>query len=937
MKFTLKLLLILSLLLAGIYAATPLWLPYIVSKKLPPAWQLEKLESGYPGLSGINISLLRVGGELGTAKMVLTAADTRLNYRGLKTDVDSLSLDVYMQETEDWSVAAITPDDLSLPVISFNGELPQLAIRQMRATLHQDTDVETGKPGATGPLVLVFEAIKLALRPDGSFHAASHVSFEEFPRVSGRVEVDVSANLLKTDIRFPAAMDSPAWLAVQMQQERQADNTATRIQAVFDTLPTHRDWLDPILLRGTGGGLGHMDGKLEMQATFTGQDLQYIESVSLASEKLQLLTSSGTLDISAELLASRNDGKVIVKLPTAAKIQYQDHAGRIDDLLTSAVPGFQHTPWQNVKTLSELAPDSHFVVQAGLHPAATFNGAINFSLSSSAESLSIQVTDLQIEVEDFSRPESTTTTGLIKFDFKEDNPFAYLSDELNLKADKLSISGTGNLRSNDQTIDFEQTGEFEARFENLQATLLAGQNFKSDRFVMQGQLDFDLPRTTPDNPVNFHFNGPVSAFNPVINLPADEQSPPLAAAADDISMTAELISANGKLISTGNGILNHGRIPALATSAVRTEVTWQALDLLKLSGKLSTKTLGFSSEMDGQTWTGFDFDGSFVLPGNADINGSGVLKFENGLLLPIEFDGNTHTSQWEVTLPDSTIKLNQLGSLLSVAHFELPASIQLRKGFIDLRGKVLVGEDISATMTVNGFDMEASMLESSVRKASFTFNTAYEQTLSARGSLAIESVGLAGGIDVANLRADLDLENTETFALQDLYAEVFDGQLKLGKLRLSNHRIEDTTVELSHINLGRLLAFADVEGLQGTGSLEILLPVGSDETGIYIKNGTFISNGPGHLAYTKEGVAGSNIGLQALENFQYQVLSGTIDYQSNGTYQMAFHLEGKNPDLYGGHPIVFNLTINGLLPELFEAMFITGNFEESVLNQIRTH
>jgi len=124
--------------------------------------------------------------------------------------------------------------------------------------------------------------------------------------------------------------------------------------------------------------------------------------------------------------------------------------------------------------------------------------------------------------------------------------------------------------------------------------------------------------------------------------------------------------------------------------------------------------------------------------------------------------------------------------------------------------------------------------------------------------------------------------------------------------------------------------------LEGTGYLDISLPVGSDQTGVYVKNGTFKSAGPGRLAYTKEGVAGSNIGLQALENFQYKDLSGKINYQSDGTYQITIRLEGQNPDLYGGHPVVFNLNIGGSLPELFEAMFITGSFEESILNQIRT-
>ena len=175
----------------------------------------------------------------------------------------------------------------------------------------------------------------------------------------------------------------------------------------------------------------------------------------------------------------------------------------------------------------------------------------------------------------------------------------------------------------------------------------------------------------------------------------------------------------------------------------------------------------------------------------------------------------------------------------------------------------------------------------------------------------------------------------ETLGLRNLHAGLFDGHLNLEHLQVLNNRIQDTTAELRHIDFGQLLAFADVDGLAGSGLLEISLPVGSDQTGVYIKNGTFNSTGPGHLAYKQVGIAASNIGLQALENFQYQELSGTVDYQSDGMYQISVHIEGKNPDLYGGHPIVFNLNINGALPELFEGLFMTGDFDQTILDTVR--
>jgi len=190
---------------------------------------------------------------------------------------------------------------------------------------------------------------------------------------------------------------------------------------------------------------------------------------------------------------------------------------------------------------------------------------------------------------------------------------------------------------------------------------------------------------------------------------------------------------------------------------------------------------------------------------------------------------------------------------------------------------------------------------------------------------------------LSNIHADLNLENEQTVELNNLHAELLDGELNLARLRFAENRIEDTTVELMHIDLARLLAFIDIAGLEGTGSLDILLPAGSDAQGVHIRNGTFRSTGPGRLVYSQEGMAASNIGMQALENFHYQELSGTVDYQSDGDYQITVRLNGKNPDLYGGHPIAFNLNINGSLPEFFETLFMTGSFEESILNQMRSN
>jgi hypothetical protein len=421
-----------------------------------------------------------------------------------------------------------------------------------------------------------------------------------------------------------------------------------------------------------------------------------------------------------------------------------------------------------------------------------------------------------------------------------------------------------------------------------------------------------------------------------LNVPVTYTSEDLQLTADTLSITAELVAKNGKLVSTGSGTLMQAAMAQPAVSARRMDLTWQDLDLDTLIGKLSTRTQGFTTELNDQNWTGFDLDMTYTLLKKNGIKGGGKLVFANGPEFPLEFTGNTETMRWDITLAPATIKLAKLRNLLSLAHVTLPASIKMTDGYIDLQGNILVADEITAKMLIRGHDMVASLHKSRARNASFTFNVDYDKTARASGPVAIDAFELAGGIDVKQVRWELEIYDTERFELSNLYADVFDGQLELGSLQYSEQGMADTTAKINHINLEKLLAFADIDGLGGTGFLDIVLPIGSDRTGIHVKNGTFKSTVPGRLSYVKEGLAGSNIGLKALENFQYKSLSGTFDYQSDGAYQMTIRLEGMNPDLYGGHAVVFNLNINGLLPAVFEAMFMTGSFEEAILNEIKS-
>ena len=836
MKLLLKLFVIVCLLCAGIYLATPLWLSHVLARQLPAGWQLEELQSGYPGLAGINIDLLRLKGEFGVAGLSLSSSDLRFEYKGLKSDIGLIVLDVYLQASENLSADSLTLDDLSLPVTKLAGKLPQLSVSKMRVAFHQVTGVHDE---AARPVLLDFEVFDLTPRSDQGFHLASQVTIAESPQLRGQLDVDVRPNLINAIMRFPASTDLAPWLTLEVEQEEMPAKTTTRIKTVLDADSANREWLDLVLADSTGQVFTQLGGKLEVDANLAGHERQSIENLSLTSKNLRLVSDSGALDLNAEIRANREGDDIAIDLLTPAIIQYQGKTAWIGDLLRQIVPELQLTPGSNARVLSELGSDSSFLYRSGSEPSVRFNGDIKINLSSSTEKLTVQSSGIQIEAGDLHNLESTTADGLITLAWEVNAPFSYISKDLRLDADNLSIA-------------------------------------------------------------------------------------------------AELKTRGGKLVSKGSGVLNQVHLAAQDVRAEKIEISWQELDLVGLTGKLGTRTHGFSSGFDNKTWTGFDFDINYTLPGKNNVNGAGIVKFAGGQEFPIEFTGNTEAQRWDIKLLPTTIKLARLRKLLSVAHYQLPEAIKLTDGFIELQGDVLVDDEITAKMLVSGHEVGASMLKSSARQTSFTFNSGYDKAPWASGPVSIETIALAGGVEASQLRSEFELDSTGQFTLRNVSAEVFDGQLKLVSVQFSENQVKDTTIELSHINLGLLLAYADIDGLEGTGYLDISLPVGSDQNGIHVKNGTFSSTGPGRLAYTKEGIAGSNIGLQALENFQYKDLSGTLNYQSDGNYVITIRLDGKNPDLYGGHPVVFNLNVNGSLPELFETMFMTGSFEESILKQIKS-
>lgn len=177
--------------------------------------------------------------------------------------------------------------------------------------------------------------------------------------------------------------------------------------------------------------------------------------------------------------------------------------------------------------------------------------------------------------------------------------------------------------------------------------------------------------------------------------------------------------------------------------------------------------------------------------------------------------------------------------------------------------------------------------------------------------------------------------------IQDFSFNILGGQVFSDNLLLdfSRHR-NSFTLQMKHLDLENILKLEQQEGLQGTGILDGTMPITLTSSGIEVHDGRLKARPPGgFLRYhtspdTAEVLSQSdsnmNLVLQALNNFDYDVLEIGVKYQSDGTLNLQTRLEGKNPELNQGQPIHFNLNIEENIPALLQSLRVARGIETEI-------
>lgn len=149
-------------------------------------------------------------------------------------------------------------------------------------------------------------------------------------------------------------------------------------------------------------------------------------------------------------------------------------------------------------------------------------------------------------------------------------------------------------------------------------------------------------------------------------------------------------------------------------------------------------------------------------------------------------------------------------------------------------------------------------------------------------------------------------------------------------------------LRLAGLDLQELFRVYPAEGLAGSGLLDGTLPLRLGDT-VGVEQGLIEARAPGgRLSFHSPrihamGLAnpGMKLVTDALEDFHYDLLSSSLDYEPSGTLRLGMRLQGRNPAIEQGRPIHFNINLEEDIPTLLASLQLTGKVSEIIQQRIQ--
>jgi len=935
-KHLAKIFLLMVCVLLVAYLALPLWLPSIVRTQLTQGWQLESLEFDYPVGFILHVDTIVLSGNPDGVGVRVTARDLDINIHRSSLDATTMDVDIVLTSTPR-AAELFTLDDLAVPVIFQPGKLPQVSIDSLRLNLKSD-----GKNSSSW----LFTDLQLERNELTESRLKTSLPLPAIGDLTGQIEIRVAPGSLEAQLQLHRR-DHSKILQIDFRQSGKIGNISSEIlgqgqlQALQPLLKT--------VFPATGSPLDKLkriEGHVSFEGYFTGSDEQILDHARITARNVMIDMENESLGLGLDVEVHRSQDGIQIDFLNPGTFHFGAKNETISGILRDLLPIFQQNiNLENVNSAKRtnetlgltIEARSKIKLQTNTRLAGEFSGAASLKLSTPLLDLSLDLApDTRFRMAELLNPPSLTGSGTINIKLESRQALTFETTASPSMPQGASLQAEGWLELDGNTIRFADSTGFRVFTPRLIASF-ESESLDFHDLEFSGTPEFSLPVTGDETAAEFRYTGTAQSKSARISQSEPGKAPQTFIDSETVSLQLNFSLSGEQLQSSGMGALHNLRMDSSGISARQVDFEWSKVDPLAVTGEFRTYTQGLVFHQEDETYQGVDLDIGYALLSDVRVEGHGDLLFAGDIRTPFRFSGGLDSGEWVIDIPPSQLSLHQVVIALETVTGEIPAQLAVDGGTIDFEGSVRVGNAVQGNMDISGKALGFSLAESTVEGANFNISGKLNETLAGAGWFSIDRIGLAAGLNLFQTRASVGLMTPDTIELEDLQAEFFGGRLFAEHIRLSPEGLNDTQIKMTDIDLGQVLEYIDVGGLQGTGKLEISLPAGSQGSSLYVQNGIFRASGPGILSYSGSISAApvENIGLSALENFHYSELDGTIDYSPDGSYQLMVHLAGSNPDLYDGFPIALNLNIGGMLPEAFEVLFLTGDFDKAILNRIK--
>jgi len=172
---------------------------------------------------------------------------------------------------------------------------------------------------------------------------------------------------------------------------------------------------------------------------------------------------------------------------------------------------------------------------------------------------------------------------------------------------------------------------------------------------------------------------------------------------------------------------------------------------------------------------------------------------------------------------------------------------------------------------------------------------------------------------------------------------VIGGELSLADVTLdpAAERVA-VPVTAERLDLAALFRQLDVEGLAGDGQLSGRIPLVFSGANLAVDGGHLAAQGPGSLRIHSDaarkllasGGESTELVLNALEDFHYTELTLDVAKELTADPHLTLSMLGSNPVVLEGHPIRFNVNLEGRTGPLLESLSEAYRLSNSLLLQI---